>query len=405
MERTSPRLRFSGAMLIALLVAGFLLWLATLCAEFMAAPPALQPVTLMVTRTAYMTRLPVMVVMESFVQSHNRHYAHPHFVFAVSSFLAPFVWLFVAFVAWRFFKAVAKLSRVFRPTPTPNALTRRAFLVSAASAVAIPGTLGGYSVLVEPQRVRLARYTIAMRDLPPALDGFRIVHISDTHYGPFISLPYIRAVIEQANALQGDLVILTGDYVHKTPLAIGAGVDVLKRVKARHGVVATLGNHDHWEGADAMRAAFAEIKLPLIDNARRFVTRHGIHDEPIPGESICIGGTGDLWEDKTRFDLALANAPDAMPRILLAHNPDTAEIVEPGMRIDLMCSGHTHGGQVWVPGFGTPVTPSAYGQKYAGGLCQGPRCPVLVSRGVGMAIMPVRFRVPPEIGEITLVTA
>ena len=196
--------QFFLAQLIVSLAFGVALWLATLISEFMAAPPALQPVTLMVTRTAYMIRLPVMVVMESFVQSHNRHYAHPHFVFAVSSFLAPFVWLFVAFVAWRFFKAVAKLSRVFRPTPTPNALTRRAFLVSAASAVAIPGTLGGYSVLVEPLRVRLARYTIAMRDLPPALDGFRIVHISDTHYGPFISLPYIRAVIEQANALQGD---------------------------------------------------------------------------------------------------------------------------------------------------------------------------------------------------------
>ncbi|MCC6154550.1 MAG: metallophosphoesterase [Candidatus Hydrogenedentes bacterium] len=388
-----------------MLVAGFLLWLATLCAEFMVAPPALQPITLLVTRTAYMVRLPIMVVMESFVQSHNRHYVHPHFVFAASSFLAPFAWLFASIVAWRFFKGVAKLTRVFRPTPTPNSLTRRAFLASAASAVAIPGTLGGYSVLVEPQRVRLARYTIPVRDLPPALDGFRIIHISDTHYGPFISLPYIRAVIEQANALQGDLIILTGDYVHNTPLAIGAGVNVLKHVKARLGVVATLGNHDHWEGADAVRAAFSEIRLPLIDNSRRFVSRDGIHDEPIVNESICIGGTGDLWEDKTRFDLALADAPDTMPRILLSHNPDTAELVEPGTRIDLMCSGHTHGGQVRVPGFGTPITPSAYGQKYAGGMCNGPRCPVLVSRGVGMAIMPVRFGVPPELGEITLVTA
>lgn len=384
------------------LLTGGLLWVITLTAEYLVLPTAWEPFARLLQRTAHVLRFPVLCFVAPFVETRDHHFTHPNMVFAVTSFAAPFFWAAILFYAWRIVGAARTLLLAIKPSPSPTTISRRAFLVTATSAIAVPSVIGGYSVLVEPQRVRLARYTIPIRDLPPALDGFRVVHISDTHYGPFISLPYIRAVIEQANALQGDLVILTGDYVHRTPLAIGPGVDVLRHLTARLGVVATLGNHDHWEGADSVRAAFAEIRLPLIDNARRFVTRDGIHNEPIANESICIGGTGDLWEDKTRFDLALADAPDTMPRILLAHNPDTAELVEPTTRIDLMCSGHTHGGQVWIPGFGTPVTPSAYGQKYAGGLCQGPRCPVLVSRGVGMAIMPLRFGVPPEIGEITL---
>jgi hypothetical protein len=94
-----------------------------------------------------------------------------------------------------------------------------------------------------------------------------------------------------------------------------------------------------------------------------------------------------------------------MPRLLLAHNPDTAEQVKPTQRVDLMLSGHTHGGQVYLPGLGTPVVPSSYGQKYAGGLCAGPTCPVIVSRGVGMALLPMRLGVPPEIGYLILTRA
>ena len=112
---------------------------------------------------------------------------------------------------------------------------------------------------------------------------------------------------------------------------------------------------------------------------------------------------GDLWEDRVSFNDALAGVPEDMPRIVLSHNPDVAETMPAGFRVDLMCAGHTHGGQVWVPTLGTPIVPSRYGSKYAGGLVQGPHCRVLVSRGVGMAILPVRFRVRPELVVIDLV--
>src|SRR5581483_3856010 len=105
------------------------------------------------------------------------------------------------------------------------------------------------------------------------------------------------------------------------------------------------------------------------------------------------------------YAAALGALPAGMPRILLSHNPDVAEdrdFVEPKWRGDLMLCGHTHGGQVHVPGMGTPVVPSRYGQKYSQGLVQGPTCPVFICRGIGMSLMPVRFGVPPEIAVIEL---
>ena len=142
--------------------------------------------------------------------------------------------------------------------------------------------------------------------------------------------------------------------------------------------------------------------VPLIDNDRLFLSARGISDAQVPGQSLCLAGLGDLWENAGPLEPVLEGLPGDMPRIVLTHNPDTAETLKSGLRIDLMCCGHTHGGQVWVPGLGTPIVPIRHGDKYAGGWCEGPQCPVIVSRGVGMAVLPVRFGVRPEIGVITL---
>jgi predicted MPP superfamily phosphohydrolase len=116
-----------------------------------------------------------------------------------------------------------------------------------------------------------------------------------------------------------------------------------------------------------------------------------------------------LDEDIIDPERAFANIAEHTPRIVLAHQPDTAELAPltspHASRIDLMCSGHTHGGQVSIPFIGTPLVPSRYGSKYAGGFIQGPAFPVVVSRGIGMSLLPVRFNVPPEIVEITLTRA
>ena len=123
-------------------------------------------------------------------------------------------------------------------------------------------------------------------------------------------------------------------------------------------------------------------------------------------EGLCLAGVGDLWTDRQLYARALAGVPGTTPRLLLSHNPDIAEeraFVSSGFRVDLMLSGHTHGGQIYIPGLGTPILPSRYGQKYAQGLVQGPTCPVFVSRGLGTALLPLRVGVPPEIAVIELV--
>jgi hypothetical protein len=253
-------------------------------------------------------------------------------------------------------------------------------------------------------RPRVTRRVLALRGLPREMDGIRVAHLSDIHHGCWMPLEQVERVVAQANALRPDLVLLTGDYVHQSPAYIDPVARALGALRARMGAVAVLGNHDWWEGAPRMRQALAAAGIPLVDNGRLVLTPEG-RLEPRAERGLCIAGIGDLWEDETDFAAALDGVPDAMPRLLMSHNPDAAEedaLSRGGWRVDLMLSGHTHGGQVWVPGLGHPVVPSRYGQKYAGGLVQGPACPVLVSAGIGMAVLPVRFATPPEIIELTL---
>ena len=280
---------------------------------------------------------------------------------------------------------------------------RREFLVrSAAGASGLAAcSVCGYASFVEPNRLLVRRYQVLIPGLPEQLDGLRIVHVSDTHYGPYVSRAFLREAAAQANLLEPDLVALTGDYVHFTPDAIEPGIELLTQFRGRLGAVAVMGNHEHWEGAAACRRVFDRVGIPLLDNARLFLTPEGLQGAPAPGRSLAFAGVGDYWEDEVSFDKALGGVPEDLPRLLLSHNPDVAESID-SRRVDLMLSGHTHGGQVSLPLAGPPMTTSKFGSKYLGGLCQGPHCPVIVSRGVGLAFMPLRFRVPPELGLVTL---
>jgi predicted MPP superfamily phosphohydrolase len=261
--------------------------------------------------------------------------------------------------------------------------------------------LGAWGVFVEPSRLLVRRYRIPIRGLPAWAEGLRIVLISDTHHGPYVSLPYLRRAVAMANSLQADVVALTGDYVHRTARAIPAGIGVLTGLKARFGRFAVLGNHDHWAGAEACRAALLAGGNHLLDYRHIYLGPDGPRDEPMEG-ALCLAGLGDLWEDERPPETAFAGVDPATPCIVLSHNPDCAEYLPEGVRVDLMLAGHTHGGQVYVPGKRTPRIPSRFGQWYAGGICKGPRCPVVVSRGVGMAYLPVRLGVRPEIVLVTL---
>lgn len=287
--------------------------------------------------------------------------------------------------------------------------SRRWFMSSAVQRAAALGAIGtfGYASVLEPRKLRVTRVTFPLRGLPMELSGLRIVQITDVHHGPWLSSGDLHRIVNAANALKPDLIVLTGDYVlHEKVYALPV-VSVLSGLRAPIGVVAVLGNHDWHESAAVLRGAFGRVGIPMLDNTRLFLRPdHVLVRESDAG--LCIAGVGDYWHDRQLYDAALGGVPEGMPRVLLSHNPDVAEdrkFLVSGHRVDLMLSGHTHGGQVKIPGVGALVTYSRFGTKYLHGLAQGPACPVLTCAGVGMSKMPVRIGVPPEIVEIRLVRA
>jgi len=270
---------------------------------------------------------------------------------------------------------------------------RKFFKIAGVTALGSVTAAGIYPFL-EAKWCRLARRTIRLPNLPPMFRGMTLALISDVHHGPFVPLTYVRDIVQIANSLEPDLVLLTGDYVSRHPRYIEPGIEALGKLKARIGRFAVLGNHDHWESAPATRQALAEAGISLTDNTGLWIDRQG--------HRLRVCGVGDLWTDRQDSQSALGDATTHDAVIMLSHNPDYAETLR-DRRVGLMLSGHTHGGQVVIPGFGAPIVPSRYGQKYLRGLVQGPSCQVFVTRGAGTAGPPIRFLCRPEIVQITLI--
>jgi predicted MPP superfamily phosphohydrolase len=312
--------------------------------------------------------------------------------------------------AWQALGRVVRRNQTRETTPTKvlsgePRVSRRRLLLGGAGGLAT-GAVAVYPMSIATRHFEVTRRTFGVRDLPPELAGLRIVQLSDIHHGPWIPIQHVRTIVATANALKPDVILLTGDYVHRSAAYITPVVNELAKLRATIGIVGVLGNHDWWEDGPLMQREFARVGIPLIDNARRFVTpQRRLVEHATAG--LCLAGVGDLYTDTQRYDAALGNVPAGMPRLLLSHNPDVAEdpaLAVHAYRVDLMLCGHTHGGQIYIPGIGSPIVPSQFGAKYARGLVQGPVCPVFISRGLGHTVLPVRIGVRPEMAVIELAT-
>ena len=273
-------------------------------------------------------------------------------------------------------------------------MNRRKFIGTLLKGSLAAGMGGGVLALGELYGFVITRREITLEGLPPGFDGFRIALLSDFHHSRWIPASYIRAVVRRANQLGADLIALTGDFIdHGKQWAPGCAA-ALSSLRAPHGAVAVLGNHDYYKkAAPAVRDGLNRAGITELCNLGVTIER--------AGETLHVAGTGDLWRDHQNLDRALAKARKDQSVILLQHNPDYAEHIT-DERVGLMLSGHTHGGQCVLPFIGPPILPSKYGQKYASGLCQGPVARVFVTTGVGSGFPPVRFRCPPEIALLTL---
>jgi uncharacterized protein len=285
-------------------------------------------------------------------------------------------------------------------------MSRRGLLLRGVGAVALSGiSTGVYAAAIEPERLVTTTYRLTL----PSWNASRLslVAIADLHAGgPNMAVEHISRVVEQANALRPDIVVLLGDYIatHRfvtehVPPDVWAGQ--FARLVAPLGVWAILGNHDWWHGVGVVRGALERAGIPCLENravslgkgAGRFWIA-GLGDQLAHrlGPGVAQG------EDDLPATLGQVTTDD--PVILLAHEPDI--FVHVPRRVSLTLAGHTHGGQIRIPLLWPSFVPSRYGARFAYGHIVEEGRHMIVSGGLGTSFAPVRFGVPPEIVHVEI---
>jgi predicted MPP superfamily phosphohydrolase len=276
--------------------------------------------------------------------------------------------------------------------PVPGVAAAAPLRAAAVLALALlAGAAGLRSALSPP---RLVRLEIALARWPRALDGFRIVQISDLHLGPILGGRFAERLVERVQALSPDLVAVTGDLVDGGVAQVGEEVEPLARLAAPHGVYFVTGNHDHLSGAGPWSERVRQLGMRVLRNERVEVRAHGAVFDVVGVDDHrgdLLGGEGG--ED---LDAALAGRDPERPALLLAHDPSTFRRAC-RLGIDLQLSGHTHGGQIWPFGWLVRlVIPFVAGRYRRHG------AELYVSRGTGFWGPPMRLRAPAELTEIVL---
>jgi uncharacterized protein len=257
--------------------------------------------------------------------------------------------------------------------------------------------LAAYAFLVEPRWIQVTRTRIHLRSLPEPLEGLRIALLSDLHAGEGTPMWVIRRASELVMREAPDAIAITGDLIADDADGFHSVLDALSGLAAPLGVYAVPGNHDHTVGIDKWRQEIGEH--PVIRN----LTNMAIVRE-VAGARLCIAGVDDLSSgDPTLNQLPPPDRRDIT--ILLAHDPDQAERAKRAYdRVDLVLSGHTHGGQIRLPLVGALRNPSQ-GNLYEEGLRRRPWTQVYVSRGVGTIHLPARFLCRPEVAILELTSS
>ena len=271
-----------------------------------------------------------------------------------------------------------------------------------ATGAAVTGTVG----FVESERPQVIRIEIRLRHLPHEFDGFTIAQLSDFHYEDHFSVMPIRKGVDMVNELRPDVIVLTGDFVtvpmveyHRTTayrFAKNSGpcAGLLSKLRAPAGIFAVLGNHDGASDPSYVVHALQSHGIPVLMNRALPLERDKTR--------IWIVGIDDVLEGRPDLAAALSKIPSGEVTILLAHEPDFADEVV-FAPVDLQLAGHSHGGQVWIPGIGAPWLPQL-ARKYPRGFYQIGKLALYTNLGLGTIRMPVRLNCPPEVTLITLRT-
>jgi len=267
--------------------------------------------------------------------------------------------------------------------------------------MAAAGALALYSAEISRHELSVVTRSLAIRELPPAFQGFRIVQISDIHFDEYTEPWFLRRVIRHINSLAPDLVLMTGDFISFAPLprrfaeyAFHRCTELLHEI-ACPSRFAAMGNHDSFLGAPEMKPVFEAVSIPLLVNEHVPLERNG--------QRLWLCATHDPVTHVPDLEATIPSNPDG-PVLLMCHGPDYADtlLAHPrGRLVDAMFSGHTHGGQVRIPLLPPMHLPEG-GRKYVEGAYQLGRMQLYVNRGIGAVGLPLRLNCPPEITLFTL---
>lgn len=261
--------------------------------------------------------------------------------------------------------------------------------------LAAAGAVGAYAFLVEPLWLQVTRTRIHVLDLHPDLEGFRIALLTDLHAGEGTPLWHIRRAARLAMRQKPDLIAVTGDLAADDAPSFEPVLRMLGELRAPQGVWTVPGNHDYTVGIERWRREVAaQANLRDLTN--------GAEVRRVGGARLCVAGVDDYSKGHPRLD-ALPPPDERDFTLLLAHDPDQAEKARREYdAVDLIVSGHTHGGQVRLPFVGAIRNPAEFEELYEEGLRRRPWTQVYTSRGVGTVHIPVRFLCRPEVAILEL---
>ncbi|MDP3034234.1 MAG: metallophosphoesterase [Methanobacteriaceae archaeon] len=234
---------------------------------------------------------------------------------------------------------------------------------------------------------------VIIPDLDPLFHDYRIVNLSDIHLGQWITPHHLEGIVELVNQQNPDMITITGDFVSyildevKEPLE-----RLLKLLYPKDISLAVLGNHDHWLGADRIRNILQNCDITDVSNDVFTLKRASADNNAV----LHIAGVDSVMLGKHRLDLVMEKIPSEGPAILLAHEPDFADVSSITGRFDLQISGHSHGGQFIIPGLGTMIRGPHF-IKYPLGKYQVGDMIQYTSRGLGTNVFWFRINCPPEI--------
>jgi len=260
-----------------------------------------------------------------------------------------------------------------------------------------PATRSGASrvaAAIDPGWVEVTQRKLTLPRLDPAFDGYRLAQFSDIHMDNWMTPERISQVVDLVNAQQPDLIAITGDFItHHAEQYTPSLTPLLERLSARDGVVAIRGNHDHWAGARAINRMLRASGIVNLCNSAISLHR-GL-------ASLHFAGVDDFYVHADRLDLTLKKLPPKGAAVLLAHEPDYADISSRTGRFDLQISGHTHGGQIDLPVVGRMFLPR-HARKYPCGLYRVGGMWLYTNRGLGMSHFHIRYNAKSEVTLYTL---